>query len=271
MWSVSHRSDKHSWVSTVLFTYIIHFLIIAFQCVREGLRGNVSKWASISDTWEGSEDGNAHINGCIISRLSLGIMARLLLYTRHPSHLNRILYHQPVTWIYLRVVKSFKTGCWDKTQSFMKLSCCLADSDIKLRPQWSQSVSCLWSCWSRIYNVSGKTNPWLSNCLRTQSTREICVRGVDFLEKQQQLAQIQSAGSLGEGWLLRLPEQERNTLHTYYNVRQSGNLRGKRWRHGSDCALLLSHKLPRCYYCYYVIFHSLLGFFVFIFVMWLFL
>lgn len=26
---------------------------------------------------------------------------------------------------------------------------------------------------------------------------------------------------------------------------------------------ILSHKLPRCYYCYYVIFHSLLGFFYF--------
>lgn len=42
--------------------------------------------------------GNGVINGCVISRLSL--MARLLQYTRHPSHLNGGR-HPPLTQVHL--------------------------------------------------------------------------------------------------------------------------------------------------------------------------
>lgn len=48
-----------------------------------------------------SREGNGVINGCVISRLSL--MARLLQYTRHPSHLNGGR-HPPLTQIHLTCV-----------------------------------------------------------------------------------------------------------------------------------------------------------------------
>lgn len=65
----------------LLLTSIIHVLIISFQSVRKWLHGDedVAKWTQYSrDLRQCSEEANAHTNGCIISLLSLDIMAKLL-------------------------------------------------------------------------------------------------------------------------------------------------------------------------------------------------